>query len=102
MKLQLKRGVSAQEMAEIHHRLGEARLDVLAVVSAGRIGSSPLKATSQDALARTAHSLLDAMFSMESAFMSATGDELAPFANPSNPRAWLDWLEGRHLSLVES
>lgn len=103
-KLAFRRGVSARELAEMHRHLIEARHALVCAATVSRSLGAPhaLQAASQDALMRMADRLTAAAFGMESAFMSASGDELAPFANPSNPRAWLDWLEGRHLSLVES
>ena len=99
MKLQFKRGATARQIAVTHRRLAEARLAILEAASTGRHslidGPCPLKVTSQDALVRMSNGLRDALYGMESLFMSATGDATAPFANPTHPRAWLDWLESR-------
>jgi len=97
MKLNFKRGVTARQVAEMHLHLAAARLAIRAALceTKSTIGNAPcqLAASSHDALARVASTLSAAIYSMESTFMRVTNDATAPFAEPSRPTEWLEWLD---------
>lgn len=95
MKLKLKRGVTAREIAVLHQKLAEAMVAINSVRVEGPLGRSPLAPRSQDALARPFNSLYVALSSLESPLMQASGDDGAPFAMWATPDAWVEWLDAR-------
>lgn len=95
MRLYIRSGVSAREIAKVHEKLGmAAQLLHQAISSDENYRRSPLMAPSKDKLHRMAEELRLAMFGMGERFMLLTSKD-SPFANPDDPAAWLRWLDER-------
>ena len=94
----MNRAASAEDIAALHAHLGDAHqaigraLMVRAKKPSTRAkNESVLRLTTQDALRRMQRNIVTAMHSLEEPFVARAGRD-TPFANPSKPDAWVEWL----------
>ena len=79
---------SAEDVAAMHKHLGDAHQSLMRFkLSMG--GHTPK--TSSDSIHRVQTQIASAMHSLEGPFVARAGRD-TPFANPSNPDAWVEWL----------
>lgn len=100
MKLDLRDGTTARQLADLHQRLGDAHQALIAAATSQAYPAPrcPLRVSSQTTVVSMARRIGRAMYALEGRLMRVTRDDKAPFANPSNPRAWHEWLDKHETS----
>jgi len=103
MKVALTNKATARQIAELHRRIEEARLAIIAIEAPidgsrdlnGR--SNPLARPTREWIRKLNDHMHNALLSLESPLMHAADSYDAPCVTPRDPNAWHRWLDAKEM-----